>query len=169
MKPIRSDKRTSSTSSTSRTSRTAAAAPPSPLVMQSWLSVARAYNLCAAVMTRRMAPLGLRMGEYEVLLNLLRAPGQTQQQLASRCFFAKSGVSMLISRMEHTGLVLRQADAQDARAWRLSLSSKGQALAERARTVQHEVTVAMTGPASDAELQTVCDAMNRASAALEAM
>ena len=49
-----------------------------------WLSVVRVYNLCDAAMTARLAELGLRVGEHEVLANLLRTPGMTQQELAKR-------------------------------------------------------------------------------------
>ena len=63
-----------------------------------WLSVVRVYNLCDAAMATRLAPLGLRVGEHEVLANLLRAPGITQQELAKRCFVAKSGISMMLTR-----------------------------------------------------------------------
>jgi DNA-binding MarR family transcriptional regulator len=42
---------------------------------------------------------GLRVAEYEVLANCT-ARRLTQQELARRCFVAKSGISMLVSRME---------------------------------------------------------------------
>jgi DNA-binding MarR family transcriptional regulator len=136
---------------------------------QSWLSVVRAYNLCDAVMAHRLAAIGLRVGEHEVLLNLLRAPGITQQQLAQRCFVAKSGASMLVTRMEQSGWVLRQADAVDARVRRLFLTPDGAALAAQGQAIQSEVIATMVSSCSAAELKTITEVMQRASVALEAL
>ncbi len=144
-------------------------AQPSQLALQSWLSVVRAYNLCDAVMTQRLGALGLHLAEHEVLVNLLRESGITQQQLAQRCFVAKSGVSMLVSRMEAAGLVRREASAQDARAWLLSLTAKGAKLAHKAHAVQNEVLLAMVAPHSDDDLVRIGEAMNQTSETLTAL
>ena len=56
---------------------------PSAHTLKSWLSVVRAYHLCEAVLSQRVSTLGLRLGEHEVLVNLLRLPGLTQQQWRS--------------------------------------------------------------------------------------
>lgn len=134
---------------------------------RTWLAVVRAYNLCDAVMSERLAALGVRIGEHEVLVNVATAPGLTQQELAARCFVAKSGVSMLLAQMESQRLVVRETDAADARAKRLFLSAKGEALARRCLEVQSEVVRAMAAPVSAAELATVADVMRRVSAQLE--
>lgn len=142
--------------------------PPaaSPAAVQSWLAVVRAYNLCDAVLSERLAPLGIRLADHEVLVNLHRAPGITQQQLAQRCFVAKSGVSMLVTRMEGEGLLLREADPVDARVRRLSLTADGEALAARALLVQGEVLAAMVAGTSPEHLAVITEAMQRASEAL---
>ena len=141
----------------------------SPHGTQAWLAVVRAYNLCDAAMSARLAELGLRVGEHEVLANLATAPGITQQQLAARCFVAKSGVSMLLAQMEAQGLVLREADANDARVKRLALTRDGQALAARSLKVQSEVVAAMVEGATEAELAAVAQIMQRVSQRLEAL
>lgn len=118
-----------------------------------WLAVVRAYNLCDAVMTARLAALGVRLVDHEVLAHLGRHPGLTQQALAERVFFAKSHLSGLLSQMEVQGLVQRDADPADARVKRLSLTVAGQALAARTQAVQQEVVDAMTSGYPLAELQ----------------
>lgn len=129
----------------------------------------RAYNLCDAVLTARLATLGLRVGEYDVLVNLVAVPGITQQELAARCFVAKSGVSMLLTQMEAQKLVRREVDAADARVRRLFLTSAGQKLAQRTLQVQSEVVAAMAAAVSCAELDALTDVMQRVSAQLEAL
>ncbi len=146
-----------------------AQAAPSALAVQSWMTVVRAYNLCDAVLVKELAMLDLPLPEHEVLANLLRQPGITQQQLAQRCFVAKSGVSMLVGRMESAGHLRRETDTVDARLKRLHLTAKGQALANKAQAIQNQVVSAMVGAISDDELTTIAKAMQSASAALEAM
>ena len=131
--------------------------------MQSWLSVVRVYHLCEAVLSQRLGALGLKLPEHELLVNLLRYPGLTQQQLAQRCFVAKSGISMLVTRMVDAGRVQREADAVDARVWRLTLTPEGRALAERSQQVQAGVIGEMTEGSSPAEQKIITDAMERAS------
>lgn len=147
----------------------AAKAPSSPHGTLAWLACVRAYNLCEAVMTARLAELGLRVGEHEVLATIATTPGITQQALAARCFVAKSGVSMLIAHMESRGWVQRESDGADARVKRLSLTHEGSAIAQQTLAVQADVVRAMVGGASEAEMATVARVMDRASGALEAM
>lgn len=151
------------------TAPAAAQTEPSAEAVQSWLAVVRAYNLCEVVLSQRLAPLGLRLPEHEVLVNLQRVPGLTQQQLAQRCFVAKSGISMLVSRMEAAGWLQRQADASDARLRRLSLTETGAALAAQCLAIQSTVVRAMTEGTSSAELGQIAQGMDKVAAVLEGL
>lgn len=151
-----------------------ASAPPSSRAPDrqptaTWLAVVRAYNLCDAVMTARLAALGVRLVEHEVLAHLGRHPGLTQQALAERVFFAKSHLSGLLGQMESQGLVRRDADPADARVKRLSLTAGGQALAARTQAVQQAVVDAMTSGYPLAELQRTESTMLDVSMRLEAL
>lgn len=134
-----------------------------------WLSVVRAYNLCDTVMAARLAALGVRVAEHEVLANLSRHPGLTQQALAARCFIAKSHLSAVIVQMEAQGLVQRDGDPADARVKRLSLTPAGAALAERTLAAQREVVGVMTAGFTPTELQRIGDTMNEVSTRLEGL
>ncbi len=134
-----------------------------------WLSVVDAYLRCDAALSARLVALELRVPEHEVLVNLLRNPGLTQQALAQRCFVAKSGISMLLTRLQQRGLVQREADTADGRIWRLFLTAGGLALAQRSAAVQQEVVSAMVQPLSLSELAAVQSIMQRVSAALDAL
>jgi DNA-binding MarR family transcriptional regulator len=134
------------------------ASAPTPRTLaetRAWLSVVRAYNLCDAELSQRLAGLGLRTVEHEILANIHRQPGITQQDLSERCFVAKSGVSMTLGRMETNGWLRRDSDPGDGRIKRLSLSAAGVALAERALAIQAEIIATMMAPLSDAELAQV--------------
>lgn len=143
--------------------------PSSPHGTQAWLSTVRAYNLCETVVSRRLAEIGLRVGDLEVLATLATRPGLSQRELAARCFITKSGVSMLLTQMEERGLVVRGTDADDARTKRLTLTAAGMALAEQAMQIQAEVVKAMVAGSSEAEIATIGRVMERVSAQLEAL
>ena len=135
--------------------------------VRSWLSVVRAYNQCDALMAQRLAVLGVRTAEHEVLANLLREPGITQQALAARCFSAKSHISGLLSQMAERGLVQREADPADARAKCLRLTRSGAALARRSGAVQAEIVALMAQALPARDLAQVERSMTRVSQALQ--
>jgi len=143
--------------------------PDLPALHPTWLAVVRAYHLCDQVLTRRLAALGLKTSEHEVLVNLLLYPGSTQQQLGSHLFAAKSVVSSLVSKLEARGLLERSADERDARVWRLRLTRDGEKLARRALAVQIEVVTAMGEGSSAADNARLVASLDRVSAILQAM
>jgi DNA-binding MarR family transcriptional regulator len=159
-------------------SKTAASAsafsetPESPrevAARRAWLSVVRAYNLCDTVMSTRLSAMTLRVGEHEILTNLQVAPGMTQQTLAKRCFVTKSGISMLVQRMEAQGLLRREASEFDARIKCLFLNPQGVALAKQALALQKEVVDEMSQSLSQDELDTLLDITRRVGQTLEGM
>ena len=139
-----------------------------PAFFPAWLGIVRAYNLCDQLLSRGLAPLGLRTAEHELLMNLLHHPGSTQQQLGAQLLTAKSVVSTTVSRLQERGLLVREADAQDARVWRLSLSPEGERLARQALAVQNRVVALMGRQLDAAELPLLQDSAARISAALQA-
>jgi DNA-binding MarR family transcriptional regulator len=107
----------------------------------------------------------VRTAEHEVLSNLRREPGLSQQILAARCFTAKSHISGLLTELEQRGWVRREPDPADARAKRLYLQPAGAAMAEQTAAVQAEVVALMAraaGPAALAQVQAAMDAVSEA-------
>jgi DNA-binding MarR family transcriptional regulator len=141
---------------------------PSSEAVRSWLSVVQAYNLCDALLARGLTAIGLRNAEYEILANLLREPGISQQALAERCFIAKSHISALLTSMQEQGWLRRENNSQDARAKSLYLESQGQVMAERGRQVQLEVVKVMAKAITPEQMRQIHEAMLPMNAALEA-
>jgi len=139
------------------------------LATEAWLSVVQTYNQCSAALTQRLAPLGLSILQHEMLMNLLRTPGISQQRLAERCFSAKSGISMQVAAFEKDGVIERRVDPNDARARLLELTPKGAALAGQAHAVQTCVVDAMTDGYSREELADLKQRMDAIGAILKTM
>jgi DNA-binding MarR family transcriptional regulator len=144
------------------------AAAPSAEVVRSWLSVVRAYNLCDALLARELASIGLRNAEYEILANLLREPGLSQQALVERCFVAKSHMSGLLTSMQERGWLRRDSHPQDARAKCLYLEAQGQLIAEQGKLAQAKVVNIMATTITPEQMAQVHQAMLPICTALEA-
>ena len=145
------------------------ASPSDKQAVKAWLAVVRAHHLCDALLAARLAALGVRTAEHEVLANLARDPGISQQVLAGRCFAAKSHISALLRALEDRGLVRRDADPSDARARQLYLTRAGEALARKTLQAQAVIVRAMTEQASGEDLAFIEAAMQRVSDRLQVL
>src|SRR5688572_23662382 len=147
----------------------ARAATPRPVPAGVQPSAVRTWLLCDEVMALRLAPLGVRIAEHEVLANVASEPGLSQQALAARCFTAKSHVSALVVSLEQRGWLQREVDPADARVRRLLLTRSGEVVAKKTMSVQADVVQAMASSVSNAELLGIESAMQRVGEALEAL
>ncbi len=133
-----------------------------------WLKVVEAYNLCVQLLGERLAKTNVTVAEHDVLMALLHNSGATQQQIAKACFVAKSGVSMLLAKLEVSGLVRREADESDARIKRAYLTAKGEKIALKTLAIQQEIVDLMAKPISDSDLKTIGTLMESVSTRLKA-
>jgi DNA-binding MarR family transcriptional regulator len=89
---------------------------------------------------RRAAGMGVTRAQWKVLFRLTRQPGLRQIELADLLDVEAITLSRIIDRLAEAGLVERQADPADRRAWRLHLTGKAAPLVERLRAVAAEMT-----------------------------
>jgi DNA-binding MarR family transcriptional regulator len=128
---------------------------------KSWLAVIQTYNLCYELLGLRLAKNNAPVAEHEILINLLRAPGSTQQHIAQRCFATKSGISMLLSKLEGNGLVRREPDQHDARVKLVFLTPIGLQTAKQSMQVQKELVELMAGELTDPQLESIYKLMTK--------
>jgi MarR family transcriptional regulator, organic hydroperoxide resistance regulator len=103
---------------------------------RSWIGVARACQLMQQAMTRAIADLDIKTPHLDILINLYRFDGISQQELARKLLVGRSNMSMLLPQLEKRGLIERRADAKDKRMLRLSLTQTGRSLTEQAMGIQ---------------------------------
>jgi DNA-binding MarR family transcriptional regulator len=144
-------------------------APAPSAALGTWLGVVQAYHLCESLMAQRLAALGVKTAEHEILANLLREPGLTQRALGERCFTAKSHVSTLLDALQARGWVRREPNPADARSKLLFLTRAGERMATRTAAVQSEVIAGMCEGESNAALLEVRAAMGRVADRLKGM
>ena len=123
------------------------------LYTRAWISLMRGHHTACAAFTAHLKPLDLSLSQYELLANLLahRAP-LTQQELADRLFVTKGNITGLLQRLEERALVERRTDPEDRRKNHVSLTATGEALAQRAVSLQHELVAEVFGELDEAEV-----------------
>jgi DNA-binding MarR family transcriptional regulator len=128
---------------------------------RNWIAVARACHLVQQELARKLKPLDLKTPHLDILVNLTRTPGISQQDLARKLFVGRSNMTMLLPQLEKRDLVERRPDADDRRVLRLYLTPEGAALANRAIAVQAKVIDNMMAATTPEECEMVGDSMRR--------
>lgn len=90
-----------------------------------WLRLARVFQKVDRASTSVFAATGLSVAQFDIIAQLGRGEGITQQELADRLLVTKGNISQLISKMERRGLIFR---CQDGRANALYLTTDGKRL-----------------------------------------
>ncbi|MEU4534239.1 MarR family transcriptional regulator [Streptosporangium sp. NPDC023825] len=89
--------------------------------------VTRAHR---AEMQRRMAELGLHLGQELLIVDLHHNPETTQAELVQRIGIEQPTIAKAITRMERAGFVERAPDPGDRRVTRLRLTERGEAVVD---------------------------------------
>ncbi|MBB3452934.1 DNA-binding MarR family transcriptional regulator [Rhizobium sp. BK313] len=122
---------------------------------RSWIAVARACQLMQQSLGRALAHLDIKPPHLDILVNLFRFEGISQQELARKLLVGRSNMSMLLPQMEKRGLIERRGDKHDKRVLRLYLTGEGRRVTEEAMAIQTDLIDRML---SDAPLDE-CDIM----------
>jgi len=97
--------------------------------------------------------------EYGVLYALSSAAeGMRMSELCDDVLLTQAGISRLVARLERRGLVARHDDPDDARAYRIQMTTAGVAVQRRlGRSHARQVATAMTRALDREQLQTLRD------------
>lgn len=126
---------------------------------RSWIGVARACQLMQQAVTRAIAELGIKPPHLDILVNLYRFQGISQQELARKLLVGRSNMSMLLPQLEKRGLIERNPDIKDKRVLRLSLTPDGRTLTEQAMTIQTGLIERIMSQTPEDRCLQVADAM----------
>ncbi len=125
-----------------------------------------AQHAMTRVYRRLLDELGLTYPQYLVLLLLWEADGRSVKELGDRLGLDSGTLTPLLKRMEGQGLVRRGRDPTDERVVRVTLTTGGAALRERARCVPGQV-LASSGRSVE-ELVAMREELKQLRAALDA-
>ena len=151
------------------------ASPPAPPEapgdnprFRNWVAVARACHALERALAARLAPLGLKPAQLDVLMNLHRHPGMSQHDLARKLLVGRSNVTMLLPQLETRGLLRREGDERDKRILRLTLTAEGEALLAEALTVHTALIEAAMSQSTPEQCDMIGEQMLRIAEAVRA-
>jgi DNA-binding MarR family transcriptional regulator len=109
-----------------------------PAEMRAWRAFAEVNGPLMAALESDLAPHGMTLGEYEVLVNLSEAPDRRLRMcdLATRLGLSPSGLTRRLDGLVKAGLVRRQPSETDRRVINAALTDSGLA-AMRAAAGDH--------------------------------
>ena len=88
---------------------------------------------------RRAGSLGVTRAQWRVLARLSRMPGLRQVELAEQLDMEAITLCRIVDRLAEAGLVERQADPADRRAWRLFLTANAKPLVKKLRALADDL------------------------------
>jgi DNA-binding MarR family transcriptional regulator len=128
---------------------------------KNWVALVRAHNAVERALSKALRPLALKTAHLDILLNVFRFPGLSQQELARKLLIGRSNITMLLPQLERRGLITRTADSSDKRVWRLDLTEPGLALTRQAIDIHVALIEKVMATSSEAECDVVGDAMRK--------
>jgi len=128
---------------------------------RTWIAVARACQLMQLTLARNMAHLEIKPPHLDIMINLYRREGISQQELARKLLVGRSNMSMLLPQLEKRGLIERRPDARDKRVLRLHLTHEGRAVTEQAMQIQTALIDTVMATSSEERCLMVADHMEK--------
>ena len=102
---------------------------------RNWIAVAKAAQAVGRALSDALAPLDLKTAQLDMMMNIYRHPGMSQQELAEKLIVGRSNITMLMPGMIKKGHIKRSGDKQDKRIQRLTLTDEGTALLMQALAI----------------------------------
>ena len=102
---------------------------------RNWVAVGRAAQAVGRAIGEALKPLDLKTGQLDIMMNIHRHPGESQQELAERLIVGRSNITMLMPELVKRGLVIREGDKKDKRIQRLTLTANGTELLMQALAI----------------------------------
>ncbi len=106
---------------------------------KNWIAVARASQLIHQKLGRALVSLDIKVPHLDIMANIYRFEGISQQDLAHKLLVGRSNISMLLPQIEKRGLIERRKDETDKRILRLYLTDKGREVTLKALAIELEL------------------------------
>ena len=102
--------------------------------------IAETAHALRKAFTRRASSLGVTGAQWKVLFRLKRKPDLRQSELADMLDIEPITLSRIVDRLQEAGLIEREADPTDRRAWRLHVTAKAEPIVEKLQAVADDMT-----------------------------
>lgn len=140
--------------------------PSDPNAISIVVRLLAAQNLLLTALRRGLGP-DLSLARFDLLAQLAREDGQTLAQLSRRMLVTAGNLTGLVDRAERDGIVERRPDPNDRRLTRVSLTARGQKLAQKAIARHAELAEEILGPLQAKEREELRRLLGRLREALD--
>ncbi|MEM6462099.1 MAG: MarR family transcriptional regulator [Pseudomonadota bacterium] len=128
---------------------------------KNWIAVARACQMIHQRLAKELTRLDIKVPHLDIMANLYRYEGISQQDLADKLLVGRSNISMLLPQIEKRGLIIRRKDETDKRVLRLYLTEKGREVTLEALQIELELVEHTMSTTTVEDCNFIGDAMNR--------
>lgn len=106
---------------------------PHSAAREAVVAVVRAYGMLQRLMLPHFGQFGLTPPQFQLLtiVNRLRPKRPTQRRLAEELYVSFPNITMMLDRLEKSGLIRRRANADDRREKFVELTAAGRSLLRR--------------------------------------
>lgn len=119
-------------------------------------------SLMRRIFTQRSATRdGICLGQLPVLRYIGEHPGCTQKDVADFIQVSPPSIAVMVKRMVRDGIIEKQADPQDMRQNRLTVTNKGREIALRCRTMFDHMDEQVYGGFTAEELEQLSSFLQR--------
>lgn len=128
---------------------------------KNWIAVAKASQVIHQKLAKALQALDIKVPHLDILANLYRFDGISQQDLARKLLVGRSNISMLLPQIEKRGLIERRPDNRDKRILRLHLTDKGRDITRQALAMELDLIEHSMSTTTVEECNHVGEIMNR--------
>ena len=127
------------------------------------VSVVRGFGAVARQMSPHYASFGLTPPQFQMLtvLNRLRGEQITQRRLGNELYVSFPNVTVMLSRLEKTGLIERTVNTADRRERFVKITNRGRELLKRIWQVQPDQLERVTSGLTESERLTLAQLLNK--------
>lgn len=121
----------------------------------------RAFAVIQADVNATLAPFGLRMVTFSVLVVIRDNPGLKQMQLAEILAIERPNLVLILDELEHLKAVVRRRAPTDRRAHEVTVTLTGRRLCDRAVEAVERHDIRMTEGIADKDSAALHEALRR--------
>ncbi|TCT11639.1 MarR family transcriptional regulator [Natranaerovirga pectinivora] len=114
-----------------------------------------------------LTELGMHPGQHSILFLLWEKDGQTQKELCNGVMIKPSSITVVLGRMEKSGLITRKTDVDDKRVSRVYLTEKGKKIQKEVEEALMKIEEKCYGNFTETEKKQYKDFLLRIKANLE--
>ncbi len=130
---------------------------------RNWISVVQAEKAITRALGKALEPFDLKIVQLDLMMNLLRHPGASQNDIAQKLLVGRSNITMLLPQLEEQGWIRREGDEKDKRVLRLYLTPAGETKLREALKAYSALIDRVMSQSTPAQCDSMGDVMRRVS------